>query len=120
MCKAGIAGILHFTLCSLLPFTGPDALHHGRYGPDVLGYGRSHARCVQRHMPMVQTALKCGVSAVCSFFSLFVVIPVAAQMQILMVFTTEFPQLQYIDKVVDVCCAGCCIFLVCNNIFLSR
>ena len=59
---------LPFTLCSLLPFTGPDALHHGRYGPDVLGHGRSHARCVQRHLPMVQTALKCGVSAVAVFF----------------------------------------------------
>ena len=57
MCKAGIAGIIsHFTLCSLWPFTAPDALHHGQYGPEVLGHGRSHARCVQRHMPMVQTA----------------------------------------------------------------
>ena len=72
MCKAGIAGIY---TCSLLPFTGPDALHHGRYGPEVqlcqcldgllvLGQGRSHARCVQRHMPMVQTAENCAGSAV--------------------------------------------------------
>ena len=44
--------------------TGPDALHHGRYGPEVLVHGRSHACCVQRHMPMVQTAYNCGVSAV--------------------------------------------------------
>ena len=63
------------TLCSLLPFTGPDTQHHGRYGPEVqlcqcldgffvLGQGRSHARCVQRHMPMVQTAENCAGTAV--------------------------------------------------------
>ena len=56
----------YFTLHAVFPFvvTGPDALHHGRYGPDVLGHGRSHARCVQRHMPMVQTAEYCACSAV--------------------------------------------------------
>ena len=27
-------------------------------------HGRSHARCVQRHMPMVQTAENCAGSAV--------------------------------------------------------
>ena len=38
---------------------------------------------------------------------LLVVIPIVAQMQILTVrFTTEFHQLQYIDKVVDVCYVG--------------
>ena len=30
----------------------------------VLGQGRSHARCVQRHVPMVQTAENCAGSAV--------------------------------------------------------
>ena len=43
MCKAGIAGIFTSHAVFLLPFTGPDALHHGRYGPVVLGHGRSHA-----------------------------------------------------------------------------
>ena len=28
--------VLIRTLCSLLLFTGPDALHHGRYGPECL------------------------------------------------------------------------------------
>ena len=47
----------YFTLHAVFPVAvHPDALHHGRYGPDVLGHGCSHARCVQRHMPVVQTA----------------------------------------------------------------
>ena len=35
-------------------------------------------------------------------------------------FSTEILQLQYIDKVVDVCCAGCCMPVVCNNRCLGR
>ena len=56
-------------------------------------------------MPMVQTAYNCGVSAVavlfCSSSSLS-----WRRCRFSWSFTTEFPQLQYIDKVVDVCCVG--------------
>ena len=47
--------------------------------------------------------------------------PVVAQMQFPIVLcTTEILQLQYIDKVVDVCCAGCCMPVVFNNRCLGR
>ena len=40
--------VVHYTLCSLLPFTGPDALHHGRYGQKysyALGSGSTCRFC---------------------------------------------------------------------------
>ena len=34
MCKVGNAGFIRLTSCSLLLSSGPDARHHGRYGPE--------------------------------------------------------------------------------------
>ena len=110
MCKAGIAGIFTSHAVFLLPFTGPDAL----------SWTWSFTRlCVQRHTPMVQTAYNCGVSAVAVFFCSSSSLS-WRRCRFSWSFTTEFHQLQYIDKVVDVCCAGCCMSVVCNNICLGR
>ena len=34
MYKAGVAGVLHFTLCSFWLVTGPDARRSGLFGPE--------------------------------------------------------------------------------------
>ena len=62
MCKARFAGILHLALCFLLPLLGPDALHHGRYGPDrqLRGEILADMPVVHDHRcSVVQTAENC-------------------------------------------------------------
>ena len=58
------------TLCSLLLFTGPDALHHGRYGPE----------CLDGFLLVVHTPVVCN--DICLWFRLQK--------------TVQAPQLQYV------------------------
>ena len=67
---ACLSVVLIRTLCSLLLFTGPDALHHGRYGPE----------CLDGFLLVVHTPVVCN--DICLWFRLQK--------------TVQAPQLQYV------------------------
>ena len=75
--------VLIRTLCSLLPFTGPDALHHGRMDQRSCSWSFTRLLCATTYA-YGSDCIKLWSLRSCSFF-LFVVIPVVAQMQMLMV-----------------------------------
>ena len=101
------------TLCSMLLFTGPDALHHGWYGPECLDGFLLVVHtplCAMTYAHGFRLQENCAGSAVAVRLNVVVDFSVVAQRQFPLVLTvqntTEILLLQYIDKVVDVGCAG--------------
>ena len=95
--------VLIRTLCSLLPFTGPDALHHGRYGPEVLFMVVQPVVCNDiRLWFRLHKTVESPQFSFCSSSSLS-----WRRCRCSWSFTTEFLQLQYIDTMVDVQVVAC-------------